>query len=68
MKWWLFTFCELYKNRRSFFRITRLFAIVRSVLWRKFNLGNLNNTIDVGSASSGWVVFYRPADLGTGPW
>ena len=39
-----------------------------SVLWRNFKLGNLAGTIDVGSASSGWVVFYRPADLGTGPW
>jgi hypothetical protein len=39
-----------------------------SVIWRRFDPGNYKNTIDVGSASSGWVVFYRPADLGTGPW
>jgi prepilin-type N-terminal cleavage/methylation domain-containing protein len=39
-----------------------------SVLWRKFNLAGYKSTIDVGSASSGWVVFYRPGDLGTGPW
>jgi prepilin-type N-terminal cleavage/methylation domain-containing protein len=39
-----------------------------SVSWRKFNLGNYRTTIDVGSKASGWVVFYRPADLTTGPW
>jgi prepilin-type N-terminal cleavage/methylation domain-containing protein len=40
-----------------------------SVLWRKFSLSNLKNTIDVGSsAGSGWVVFYRPGDLTPGPW
>ena len=25
-------------------------------------------TIDIGSAASGWTVFYRPADLNPGPW
>ncbi len=39
-----------------------------SVVWRKFDLGKYKTTIDVGSQSSGWVVFYRPGDLGTGPW
>jgi prepilin-type N-terminal cleavage/methylation domain-containing protein len=40
-----------------------------SVTWRRFKLSNLAGTIDVGSsAGSGWFVFYRPGDLGTGPW
>jgi prepilin-type N-terminal cleavage/methylation domain-containing protein len=39
-----------------------------SVSWRKFNLGSYSTTIDVGSKASGWVVFYRPADLTAGPW
>jgi len=39
-----------------------------SVLWRKFDLGNLGGTIKVGAAGSDWVVFYWPADLDTGPW
>jgi prepilin-type N-terminal cleavage/methylation domain-containing protein len=39
-----------------------------SVVWRRFDLVNYKNTIDIGSASSGWVVFYRPADLSAGPW
>jgi len=39
-----------------------------SVLWRKFDLGNLGGTIKVGAAGSGWVVFYWPADLDSGPW
>jgi prepilin-type N-terminal cleavage/methylation domain-containing protein len=38
-----------------------------SVLWRKFDLAKYKTTIDVGSIS-GWVVFYRPADLDPGPW
>jgi hypothetical protein len=38
-----------------------------SVLWRKFDLARLKTTIDVGSVA-GWTVFYRPADLGPGPW
>jgi prepilin-type N-terminal cleavage/methylation domain-containing protein len=38
-----------------------------SVLWRKFALSNYKTTIDVGSAASGWVVFYRPGDLQPGP-
>ena len=41
-----------------------------SVLWRKFELARYKTTIDVGSFSGppGWVVFYRPGDLGPGPW
>jgi prepilin-type N-terminal cleavage/methylation domain-containing protein len=39
-----------------------------SVLWRKFNLANLKGTIDVGSISGSWTVYFRPGDLGTGPW
>jgi prepilin-type N-terminal cleavage/methylation domain-containing protein len=39
-----------------------------SVNWRKFSLSNLKGNIDLGSAGSGWVVFYRPGDLDTGPW
>ena len=39
-----------------------------SVLWRKFDLSRYKTTIDVGSANSGWTVFYRPGDLNPGPW
>jgi len=39
-----------------------------SVLWRKFDLGKLRTTIDIGSVGGGWTVFYRPADLNSGPW
>jgi prepilin-type N-terminal cleavage/methylation domain-containing protein len=39
-----------------------------SVLWRKFDLARYKATIDVGSADSGWAVFYRPGDLTAGPW
>jgi prepilin-type N-terminal cleavage/methylation domain-containing protein len=39
-----------------------------SVLWRKFDLANYRTSIDIGSASSGWTVFYRPGDLDPGPW
>jgi prepilin-type N-terminal cleavage/methylation domain-containing protein len=39
-----------------------------SVLWRKFDLGRLKTTIDMGSAAGSWFVFYRPADLDPGPW
>ena len=37
------------------------------VLWRKFDLGRYKTTIDIGSAASGWTVFYRPADLNSSP-
>ena len=39
-----------------------------SVVWRKFDLARYKTAIDVGSAASGWIVFYRPGDLGPGPW
>jgi prepilin-type N-terminal cleavage/methylation domain-containing protein len=39
-----------------------------SVLWRRFDLSKLKTTIDIGSAASGWTVFYRPGDLGPGPY
>jgi prepilin-type N-terminal cleavage/methylation domain-containing protein len=39
-----------------------------NVLWRKFDLAKYRTTIDIGSASSGWTVFYRPGDLDPGPW
>ena len=39
-----------------------------SVLWRKYDLASYKSTIDIGSAASGWTVFYHPADLDTGPW
>jgi prepilin-type N-terminal cleavage/methylation domain-containing protein len=38
------------------------------VLWRKFDLAKYRLTIDIGSADSGWTVFYHPADLNAGPW
>ena len=38
-----------------------------SVRWRNFDLGRYKTTIDVGSAASGWTVFYRPADLDSSP-
>ena len=39
-----------------------------SVLWRKFDLARYQKTIDIGSAAGSWTVFYRPADLGPGPY
>jgi prepilin-type N-terminal cleavage/methylation domain-containing protein len=39
-----------------------------SVLWRKFDITRLKTFIDAGSVQSGWSVFYRPADLGPGPY
>jgi prepilin-type N-terminal cleavage/methylation domain-containing protein len=38
-----------------------------SVLWRKFDLAHYKTTIDIGTAQ-GWTVFYRPGDLGPGPY
>ena len=38
-----------------------------SVHWRKFDLARLKTTIDIGTVA-GWTVFYRPGDLGPGPW
>ena len=39
-----------------------------SVLWRKFSLASYKTTIDAGCTSGGWAIFYRPADLGPGPY
>ncbi|MCX6912307.1 MAG: hypothetical protein NT167_04485, partial [Verrucomicrobia bacterium] len=39
-----------------------------SVLWRRFDVAKYKTTIDAGTVSSGWTVFYRPADLGPGPY
>jgi hypothetical protein len=39
-----------------------------SVLWRKFALAGYKNTIDIGTSASGWTIFFRPADLGPGPY
>jgi prepilin-type N-terminal cleavage/methylation domain-containing protein len=39
-----------------------------SVLWRRFDAGGYKTTIDIGTAAGGWTVFYRPADLGPGPY
>ena len=33
--------------------------------WRNFNLGNARGTVDVGSISYGWTLFYRPANIST---
>lgn len=35
------------------------------VQWNKFDVRNLKNTIDVGSASGSWTLFYRPANVST---
>ena len=39
-----------------------------SVLWRRFSLANYKTTIDMGTANNGWTVFFRPGDLGPGPY
>jgi hypothetical protein len=33
--------------------------------WRNFKLGNARGTIDVGSQTGNWVLFYRPANIST---
>ena len=35
------------------------------VEWHKFNLGNARGSVDVGSQSGNWILFYRPANLST---
>jgi prepilin-type N-terminal cleavage/methylation domain-containing protein len=35
------------------------------VQWNKFNVKNPKNTIDVGSVSGPWILFYRPANVST---
>jgi prepilin-type N-terminal cleavage/methylation domain-containing protein len=41
-----------------------------SVQWRRFDVGRYKTTIDIGTTtgSGGWTVFFRPADLGPGPY
>jgi len=39
-----------------------------SVPWRKFSLSGHKTSIDIGTQSSGWTVFFRPGDLGPGPY
>jgi prepilin-type N-terminal cleavage/methylation domain-containing protein len=38
------------------------------VEWRKFDLGNPRNTIDMGVQGGGWTIYFRPTELTTGPW
>jgi prepilin-type N-terminal cleavage/methylation domain-containing protein len=33
--------------------------------WRKFDLGNARATIDVGSMSASWILFYKPPNIAT---
>ena len=33
------------------------------VEWRKFNLSNARATVDVGSLSGSWVLFYKPPNI-----
>jgi prepilin-type N-terminal cleavage/methylation domain-containing protein len=35
------------------------------VEWRKFNLSNPRSTIDVGSTTDNWVLFYKPLNIAT---
>ena len=39
-----------------------------SVLWRKFSVSGYRTTIDIGTQVGGWTVFFRPGDLGPGPY
>ena len=38
------------------------------VEWRKFNVGNPAGSIDIGTRGGSYIEYYRPADLGPGPW
>ncbi len=38
------------------------------VEWRKFSLGNLKGTIDIGVQGGGWTLYFRPTELTAGPW
>ncbi len=38
------------------------------VEWRRFNFAKLKSFINIGSADEAWTVYYRPAELGPGPW
>jgi hypothetical protein len=35
------------------------------VEWLKFNLGNARGSIDVGSSSGSWILFYKPPNIAT---
>jgi prepilin-type N-terminal cleavage/methylation domain-containing protein len=35
------------------------------VEWRKFNVSNARATVDVGSMSGSWVLFYKPPNIAT---
>ncbi len=35
------------------------------VEWRKFNMSNARGTVDVGSQSGNWILFYKPANVQT---
>jgi prepilin-type N-terminal cleavage/methylation domain-containing protein len=35
------------------------------VEWRKFNIANARATVDVGSQSGNWILFYKPANVAT---
>ena len=34
-------------------------------VWYKFNVKNARGTVDVGSTSGGWTLFYRPYNIST---
>ena len=35
------------------------------VEWRKFDLNNARGTVDVGSMTGNWILFYKPANIST---
>ena len=35
------------------------------VEWNKFNAGNPRATIDVGSMTGSWILFYKPSNIQT---
>jgi hypothetical protein len=35
------------------------------VEWHKFNIANARATVDVGSQSGNWVLFYKPPNIAT---
>ena len=35
------------------------------VEWYKFNVKNARGTVDVGSLTGGWTLFYRPYNIST---
>ena len=35
------------------------------VEWQKFNLSNARGTVDLGSKTGNWVLFYKPANIST---